>query len=235
MPSCIGSAGGGSVSDPNVTSLPQQRLENMEEKGQLYSLEPKMFSEQPSEQEIINRLAGGDQTKGSCASLALAYAANKAGIDVLDFRDGESRKEFSENFWHDIGSSKYGINDGFATVQQSKTPKRAIKETMNNFAIGKEYILVAGKHAAVVKKTADNKFKYLELQSRNNNGWQDYTFGYNGTLETRFGYSSRKRGHKTFMTIDIKAMGESQGFKNLLKYINTPADKQNKGSKGNRK
>lgn len=44
-----------------------------------------------TEQDIINRLSGGDMTKGSCSSLALAYAGNKAGYDVLDFRDGDSR------------------------------------------------------------------------------------------------------------------------------------------------
>lgn len=36
-----------------------------------------------TEQDIINRLSGGDMTKGSCSSLALAYAGNKAGYDVL--------------------------------------------------------------------------------------------------------------------------------------------------------
>ena len=47
--------------------------------------------------EIIKRLAGGDMTEGSCASLSFAYAGNKAGYDVLDFRGGESRKFFATN------------------------------------------------------------------------------------------------------------------------------------------
>lgn len=45
--------------------------------------------------EIIERLSGGDLTEGSCSSLAFAYVGNKAGYDVLDFRDGESRVFFS--------------------------------------------------------------------------------------------------------------------------------------------
>ena len=36
--------------------------------------------------EIIKRVGGGDLTKGSCSSLALTYAGNMAGLDVLDFR-----------------------------------------------------------------------------------------------------------------------------------------------------
>ena len=47
------------------------------------------------EQEIIQRIAGGDQTTGSCASVALSYAGQKRGYDVLDFRDGESREFFA--------------------------------------------------------------------------------------------------------------------------------------------
>ena len=45
-----------------------------------------------SDYEIINAVAGGDMTKCSCASVALAYAGQKCGYDVLDFRDGDSRK-----------------------------------------------------------------------------------------------------------------------------------------------
>lgn len=34
--------------------------------------------------EIVNKIAGGDMTKGSCASVGLAYIANKKGLDVLN-------------------------------------------------------------------------------------------------------------------------------------------------------
>lgn len=48
-----------------------------------------------SEQQIISSISGGDMTEGSCSSLALAYAGNRAGYIVYDFRDGQSREVFS--------------------------------------------------------------------------------------------------------------------------------------------
>lgn len=48
-----------------------------------------------TEDAIIKAVGGGDQTKGSCSSLALAYIGNKAGFDVLDYRDGKSRTFFA--------------------------------------------------------------------------------------------------------------------------------------------
>ena len=48
-----------------------------------------------STEEIVKRLGGGDNTAGSCSSLALAYIGNRGGFDVLDFRGGNSRKVFA--------------------------------------------------------------------------------------------------------------------------------------------
>ena len=50
-----------------------------------------------TDDEIIQKLAGGDMTKGSCSSLAYAYCANKAGLDVIDFRGGDSTSVLSRN------------------------------------------------------------------------------------------------------------------------------------------
>lgn len=49
-----------------------------------------------SDEDIVARVGGGDITQGSCASVAFAWAANKGGLDVLDFRDGASRVFFSK-------------------------------------------------------------------------------------------------------------------------------------------
>ena len=38
-----------------------------------------------SEEEIIKTLSGDDKTIGSCASAALTYVGQKAGMNVLDF------------------------------------------------------------------------------------------------------------------------------------------------------
>lgn len=51
-----------------------------------------------SEEEMIKALAGGDKTSGSCASLGLAYIGQKGGLNVLDFRGGESQNFFSNNY-----------------------------------------------------------------------------------------------------------------------------------------
>lgn len=45
---------------------------------------------QPTQDEIIKRVGGGDMTAGSCSSLAFAFAGNMCGYDVLDFRGGKS-------------------------------------------------------------------------------------------------------------------------------------------------
>lgn len=57
----------------------------------------KKHTEIKSENDIIKNLGGLDKTKGSCSSLALAYAGNKGGHDVLDFRGGKSCDMFAQN------------------------------------------------------------------------------------------------------------------------------------------
>ena len=47
-----------------------------------------------TEKEIIERVSRGDETNGSCSSVALAYIGNKAGYDVSDFRGGKSEEFF---------------------------------------------------------------------------------------------------------------------------------------------
>ena len=49
-----------------------------------------------TEEQIINVLAGGDRTRGSCASVGLCYVGQKSGWDVLDFRGGESLNTFAK-------------------------------------------------------------------------------------------------------------------------------------------
>ena len=57
-----------------------------------------------TEEHIITALAGGDRTTSSCASVGLAYAGQKCGYDVLDFRGGESQKFFA-SYWNLKGIS----------------------------------------------------------------------------------------------------------------------------------
>lgn len=59
--------------------------------------EVKELDRELEEWEIISRISGGDKTDGSCSSVAFAYIGNKNGLDVLDFRDGDSRKFFADS------------------------------------------------------------------------------------------------------------------------------------------
>lgn len=63
-------------------------------KRNIKSYKVKMYEKQSSTEEIIKNISGGDETEGSCASLAYAYAGNKAGYTVNDFRGGESQDFF---------------------------------------------------------------------------------------------------------------------------------------------
>lgn len=188
---------------------------------------PKMLTET----EIIQRVGGGDLTKGSCSSLSFAYAGNKCGFDVLDFRDGQSRFIFSERATIQSITEKVG-----GIVQREYNDFVNAKGLLQNVAEGKEYIFCIGAHAAIVRKT-NAGFEYLELQSPNNNGFKPLT---DYELKKRFGC---KRSHTVTgikckisgFLIDIERLKRDGGFKKLLGYINTKEDEQRKGMAGRRK
>lgn len=188
--------------------------------------------------EIILKLAGGDKTKGSCASLALAYAGNKSGIDVVDFRGGSSLEVFSRR-----GNTKKmleipGIKGSVTTV------KREIKETaalLKTLELNKEYYLGAGKHAAIVRRL-ESGAEYLELQSANQSGWVPFKNKRYGTVENTLGkrFGCRKTVDKSYgmvwekeiVLIDVDSFSGNSDFEYLLGYINTAIDSQKKGVGG---
>lgn len=190
-----------------------------------------LLKKQLSDEEIISRISGGDMTKGSCASLGLAYIANKYGYDVLDFRDGSSRSFFA---------SKANLRElcqkvGGATAKNT-SDIAAAKELFSNMVIGKEYYFVTGKHAAIVRRTASG-MEYLELQSGRENGFQPFT---SLTLRQRFG---AKRSHSSYgykfevdsFLIDIELIGTCKDIQTLMGYINTAEGAQMKGKSGSMK
>ena len=196
-----------------------------------------------SSDEIITRLAGGDMTVGSCSSLAFAYIGNKCGYDVLDFRGGESRSYFSTS--RDIRKvlSLPGVQSKEEAFE--KEIPNAIK-ILNSFELNVEYYFVAGKHAAIVRKT-ESGLEYLELQSNDSqrNGWNSFN-RYGSTSETlyrRFGcrktaqvirIGDRKLTipQKIFYA-KVDSFKDSLEYKEILGYINTNVDKQKKGKEGN--
>lgn len=208
------------------TSLGNIR-ERLKKEGISY-LEVKKLDKKYSTEEIIKRLCGGDETKGSCSSLAYAYAANKNGYDVLDFRGGRSQLFFSLNL--NIGEITRNCRGIIASEYDDfKAANKLLKEVKE----GKEYYLAIGKHAAIVRKS-ESGYEYLELQSRIINGFKPLT---QKLLKYRFGcqHQHTTQGYK-FTTnselIDIEELGKDKSFKQIMGYINTEVGKQHKGAYG---
>ena len=182
--------------------------------------EVKKHQKEVSMDDIITRIGGGDRTKGSCASLGLAYAANRGGYDVLDFRDGESRTYFAS---HPHLSSFIGKMGGITNKGRGKMSGI---ELMRTTEIGKEYYLAIACHAAIVRQVSKGKYEYLELQSATSNGWKPLNakvFGW------RFGANGREWYYEM---IEISKLYNDPSFIKLMGYINTAEDKQVKGKYG---
>ena len=190
-------------------------VELLDSKGIEYN-KVSMFDKQPTEKQIIERVGGGDLTSGSCASVGLAYIANTAGMNVLDFRGGESMKWFMsrlnlEQLTKSVGAI-WDYTTGMSLVKKAE--------------IGKQYYCVFAQHAAIVRQVEKGKFQYLELQSGkpDGNGWKEL----NSKSFKRFG-----KGGKSICTLcDIELIKADPNFKKLMGYINTNSDKQKKGKLG---
>lgn len=183
-----------------------------------------------TEDEIIYRLAGGDRTKGSCASLGLAYIGQKQGWDVLDFRNGDSRDFFSR------GSNLHTITnmDGVKVIRSNKKWSMSIAADMlNQCEKGKEYYLCIGRHASVVRLADNNVLQYLELQSSTSSGWTNFSSNPVYTLMNRFACPMKGRPKISDFMINITDSDFSKDeFKSLLGYINTDENRQVKGTNG---
>ena len=210
------------------TALGNMR-ERLKKQGISY-LEVKKLDRKYSTEEIIKRLCGGDETKGSCSSLAYSYAANKNGYDVLDFRGGRSQSFFSS----DTNISKITRNCRGIIVSEYDDFKAADK-LLKEVKEGKEYYFAIGKHAAIIRKS-ESGYEYLELQSSITNGFKPLT---QERLKNRFGcqhqHTNTTFGYK-FTTkselIDIEELGKDKSFKEIMGYINTEVGKQHKGVAG---
>lgn len=190
-----------------------------------------------TDDEIIKKIAGGDLTDGSCSSLAFAYAGNKNGLDVTDFRGGKSQKFFSHN-----GNIQKMMELDGVKGQIIKVKKEAFDtaKIIKELPVDKEYYLAVGKHAAIIKNT-DKGVMYLELQSSKENGWK--YFASNGcttseTLMKRFGArktvdrSFGKVWEKSVVIAEVDSFKDNEEFRDILGYINTATDKQVKGAGG---
>ena len=200
-------------------------------KAKIEEITVKPLEKPLTEQQIIAKLGGGDMTEGSCASLSFAYAANKGGVDVIDFRGGESQKFFSQNVnLNEICKLNGVVSNTAKDTNDFKAINSLLKETEYN----KEYILLTGKHAAVIRRIEGKGFEYLEMQTDDDNGFKKLT---TDLLKNRFGC---KKSHSIYgnkleastSIIDRETLSNSNEFKELMKYINTPANAQKKGASG---
>lgn len=197
---------------------------------------PEKYKAQPTTDEIVKRLGGGDETDGSCMSLGLCYIAQKNGIDVIDFRGGQSQKMFSERGWGMMRAISAETGKELMT-EETKTGTGGAIRLAKRAEQGKEYCMVTGRHCAIIRNNG-GVIEYMELQSNWQNGWSklgnandrselDHGFRW------RFGSSTRISG--TAVMMDIEDMKESRILKRALGYMNTDEDKQKKGASGHEK
>jgi phage head morphogenesis protein, SPP1 gp7 family len=196
--------------------------------------EVQKLKEKLSSAEIIKKIAGGDMTKGSCSSLALAYIGNRNGLDVVDFRGGESQYIFS--LYYKKILELPGVEGSIMMVKQQISGTIGV---LDNLILNKEYYIATGKHAAIVRRL-ESGLEYLELQSKKQNGWMPFDkYGsIAATLNKRFG--CRKTVDKAFgrifekpvVVMDVESFSGNKEFEQLLGYINTALDSQMKGALG---
>ena len=185
-----------------------------------------------TESEIISALAGGDMTKGSCASVGLAYIGQQLGWNVLDFRDGESRRMFSGSAFLKTLSEMNGMK---ALTAQGASSMTVANRLLKMVEPGKEYYLAVGRHAAIVRKNDAGVLQYLELQSKNRSGWTDFDGNPRYTLKTRFGCTQKSGAAADYdfmLDITESDFTSSDDFRSLLGFLNTEENAQRKGQHG---
>ena len=191
----------------------------------IQKVELQKWATAPTQQEIIDTVGGADMTSGSCASAALAYAGNRAGYQVRDFRGGSSMEFFARKSNTTQLAQIKGI-DGVIINKSNEI--QAANELLSKMEEGKEYWMGVGRHASIVRKGA-NGYEYLELQSADHNGWHPLT---DDVLSWRFGCSRRRKYSQNARLMDVEKLAASDDFREVLPYINTAADQQRKGAGG---
>lgn len=227
------------LSDPVLQSL----VKRLDKSGVTYR-EITMHTERMTEDEIIKQLSGGDNTSGSCASVGLAYIGQKGGVNVLDFRGGDSQTFFSTtSHLKELCNLPNVISFKYNRFSSSvANGARLLKQC----ELGKEYYFVNGRHASIVRKIMDNVtdiftgevtgqeevLQYLELQSATRSGWTDFSSNIRHTLKWRFGETTGDDWTERTFMIDVDSLKNSDELKKLLGYINTQESEQRKGTNG---
>lgn len=203
------------------------------EKNKIEYNSVQMLNNNITEEDIIQKIGGGDETRGSCSSLALTYIGNKNGLNVLDFRGGESQRFFSTP--QNILKMCDELNIQYK-MELNYNDNLGAMNLLNKVEEGNEYYLSTGAHATIVRKL-NGKLQYLELQDKTDNGFKQFT---SQTLKKRFGCKQTHtiQGMKCkarSILIDLDEFENKEDFKEILGYINTLKDKQLKGANGSAK
>lgn len=215
--------------DANISARIKSDILKKLESGTIAYKKVEKYDTIPSKGDIINKLYGGDMTKGSCASLCMAYMGNISGYDVTDFRGGDSQSFFSRaGHIYDI----FNLSGKMTLVEDYNEIKVGV-QLLKSMEEGKEYCMTIGRHASMVRVN-NGVFEYLELQSSTNSGWTPFNGNPRYTLKNRFGcrQSITSYGIKLktkSVLIEADAMTGIEDFGDILGYINTDADKQLKG------
>lgn len=108
---------------------------------------------------------------------------------------------------------------------------KAVGKLLDRTETGKKYILVTGRHTAVIRNTG-SRYEYLELQSPypDENSWHELT---KTELRERFAckmsHSFRGFRYEADSTIaEITTLASSDGYAELMGYLNTVETAQRK-------
>ena len=213
--------------------LKKYAFENTAMAAQNRNIEYRPLKEQTplDEAAIIGRIAGGDMTSGSCASLCYCYIGQRAGYDVLDFRGGASCDLIASN---NKGMLDSLYRNGYNSIQGvARNYKTAGKRALNQAEIGTEYMFSCGRHAAIVRRTDSTTYEYLELQSASRNGWVQFnTSQMDDILTRRFGANLGGMGDVKATLVSVEQMSHDDRVIKIMGYINTAEGDQKKGSGG---
>ena len=212
----------GGIVTPNATSrLATEVLPN----SGVQAVPFERWDHTPTHEEIIANIAGGDQTSGSCASVSLAYAGNRAGYDVHDFRGGNSCSWFATKRNTQMLAELPEIS---GTIINSRYEIRTANQLLASMEEGREYWLGIGRHASIVRRVG-GQYQFLELQSATSNGWKALD---NNVLRWRFGCVQRRSMALPARLMDVERLMQSEDFAAVLQYINTPVGAEMRGVSG---
>lgn len=163
-------------------------------------------------EEIIDKICVRDKSNGACTSLALAYASNRIGLDVTDYRSGKSIGVFAELGW--FGTAELnGVS--YKETHTNTNHFEKAKTLLGSMEPNKEYIMSVGDHTAVVREK-EGEYQFLELQNPNKKGFRRIN---DTVLEYRFG-CTRTNSHEIAFLLDIETFRDNDEFRAVAEYIN---------------